>query len=243
VAVGSNRLEGRRRAADRGVSMRIGSVLAAMAALMAGGNASAAVVAYADQAAFQAALDGSYTSVNFDTLGGFAAGYRLDDAGPAAALAALGVDSVGLNALVAGGQDFQTPTARDRLILNGTAFGGHIAFDFASAVNGVGAFSNNIDYGRVRLFSGTGLSGTFLGEAQFGPGAFGGVTSTVGARSAQFTCDFNEDKACGVYDLQFGTFAVAAVPEPATWALAIIGFGAAGAQLRRRRRETCVSAA
>ncbi|HKP79468.1 MAG TPA: PEPxxWA-CTERM sorting domain-containing protein [Phenylobacterium sp.] len=206
--------------------MRIVFALAAVAALAAGGSASAAVVSYTSQAAFQAALDGSHTLVNFDTLGGFAAGYRLDDGGPAAALAALGVDSVGLNAQVAGGQDFQTPTARDRIILNGAAFGGHIAFDFASAVNGVGAFSNNIDYGRIRLFSGTGLSGTFLGEAQF-------------------TCDFNDDKACGVYDLQFGTFAAAttAVPEPATWTLAITGFGAAGARLRRRRRELSISGA
>lgn len=224
--------------------MRIVPVLAAVAALMAGGSASAAVVSYANQAAFQAALDGSHALVNFDTLGGFAAGYRLDDAGPAAALAALGVDSVGLNALVAGGQDFQTPTARDRLVFNGAAFGGHIAFDFATAVNGVGAYSNNIDYGRIRLFSGTGLTGTFLGEAQFGPGAFGGVTSVVGARSAQFTCDFNSDMACGVYDLEFGTFATtAAVPEPATWALAIVGFGAAGARLRQRRRKLAVARA
>lgn len=223
--------------------MRIVSVFAAMAALMAGGSASAAVVSYANQAAFQAALDGSHTLVNFDTLGGFAAGYRLDDVAPAAALAALGVDSVGLNAQVVGGQDGQTPTARDRIVLNGAFFGGHIAFDFASAVNGVGAFSNNIDYGRVRLFSGTGLTGTFLGEAQFGPGAFGGVTSDVGARSAQFTCDFNGDMACGVYDLQFGTFSAVAVPEPATWMLVIAGFGAAGAGLRRRRRELSISGA
>lgn len=220
--------------------MRLVSVAAALAALAVSGSASAAVVSYTSQAAFEAALAGSHTLVNFDALGGFAAGYRLDDTGPAAALAALGVDSVGLNALVAGGQDFQTPTARDRLILNGMAFGGHIAFDFAAAVNGVGAFSNNIDYGRVRLFSGTGLSGTFLGEAQFGPGAFGGLTTDVAARSAQFTCDFDGDKACGVYDLQFGAFATTGVPEPATWALAIVGFGAAGARLRRRREiVTC----
>ncbi len=225
--------------------MRTVPLLAAVAVLMGGGSASAAV-SYADQAAFQAALGGSHTLVNFDTLGGFAAGYRLDDPGPAAALAALGVDSVGLNALVAGGQDYQTPTARDRIILNGAAFGGHIAFDFATAVNGVGAFSNNIDYGRVRLFSGTGLTGTFLGEAQFGPGAFGGLTSAVGARSAEFTCDFNGDMACGVYDLQFGTFAgsaVSAVPEPATWALAIVGFGVVGAGLRHRRRALPISGA
>lgn len=220
--------------------MRMICALAAVAALTTGASASAAVVSYASQAAFEAALDGSYTLVNFDTLGALGAGYRLDDAAPAAALAGLGVDSVGLNALVAGGQDYQTPTGRDRLILNGAAFGGHIAFDFATAVNGVGALSNNIDYGRIRLFSGAGLTGTFLGEAQFGPGAFGGLTSTVAARSAQFTCDFDGDKACGVYDLQFGTFAPGGVPEPATWALAILGFGMAGATLRRARRGLAV---
>jgi hypothetical protein len=34
----------------------------------------------------------------------------------------------------------------------------------------------------------------------------------------------------------------AVVPEPATWALMITGFGAAGAMLRRRRRETLAAA-
>ena len=34
---------------------------------------------------------------------------------------------------------------------------------------------------------------------------------------------------------QFSTFGVAGVPEPASWALMILGFGAGGAMLRRRR--------
>lgn len=34
--------------------------------------------------------------------------------------------------------------------------------------------------------------------------------------------------------------AVAAVPEPGTWALMLIGFGAAGASLRRRRRHAVI---
>ena len=42
---------------------------------------------------------------------------------------------------------------------------------------------------------------------------------------------------CGGIELlkQFSVPA-AAVPEPAAWALMILGFGGAGAQLRRRRR-------
>lgn len=39
------------------------------------------------------------------------------------------------------------------------------------------------------------------------------------------------------------SFAVAAVPEPATWAMMIIGFGAAGAVLRRRRQTGGVASA
>lgn len=217
--------------------MRLSAVLSAASLIAAAAlPASAAITVYSDQAAFQTALTGSFTLVNFDTLGGLAAGYRLDDAAPAAALALLGVDSVGLNAQVVDGQDFQTPTARDRLITNGAAFGGQVAFNFAAPVAGVGAWSNTIDYGRVRAYSGADLSGTLLGETQFGPGGFGGLISTDAIGSVQFTCDFNEDLACGVYDLQFGTVAAGAgaVPEPASWALMILGFGAAGAMLRRR---------
>lgn len=217
--------------------MRLKTVIFALVAAAAvAGPASAAVVTYGSQAGFQSAFDGGFTLVNFDTLGGLPAGYRLDDPAAAAALASLGVDSVGLNAQVLGGQDFQTPTVRDRIIANGDFFGGLVAFDFASAVNGVGAYSNTIDFGRIRAFSGAGLTGTFLGEVQFGPGAFAGLTSDVAIRSVQFTCDFNADLACGVYDVQFGTFAtgITPVPEPATWALMILGFGLAGAGLRRR---------
>lgn len=38
-----------------------------------------------------------------------------------------------------------------------------------------------------------------------------------------------------------GTFAITAVPEPASWALMIMGFGAVGGSLRYRRRATTVA--
>lgn len=40
---------------------------------------------------------------------------------------------------------------------------------------------------------------------------------------------------------QFGTGAVAAVPEPATWAMMLLGFGVMGGALRRRKRPTQIT--
>lgn len=40
---------------------------------------------------------------------------------------------------------------------------------------------------------------------------------------------------------QVGTGAVAAVPEPATWAMMLMGFGAVGFSVRRNRRKTLVA--
>ncbi len=39
------------------------------------------------------------------------------------------------------------------------------------------------------------------------------------------------------YVIEYGGLAVGAVPEPGTWGLMILGFGAVGGALRRRRRE------
>lgn len=218
--------------------LRLMAGMAAVSICCAAPAPAATIMSYSSQGNFQAALGGSFTLINLDDapFNAFAPGYRLDDPGPAAALLAAGLESVGFNAEVLAGQDSQTPTDRDRLIANGSGFGGLIAFNFASAVDGIGAFSNNIDFGRVRAFSGENLGGTLLGEVQFGPGGFGGLTSSTGIRSVQFTCDHDFDLKCGVYDIQFGTFATNAIPEPATWALMIAGFGWIGLQVRRRRR-------
>jgi hypothetical protein len=51
----------------------------------------------------------------------------------------------------------------------------------------------------------------------------------------------NEDTSSGV-TIQIGLASVAAVPEPAAWAMMIGGFGLAGAMLRHRRRAKAVFA-
>lgn len=57
---------------------------------------------------------------------------------------------------------------------------------------------------------------------------------------------FSYDDTPGAYQINltgvtFGPAAVAGVPEPATWAMMVMGFGAIGAGLRRRQARTTVS--
>ena len=100
------------------MKLRMLTALIGSAAVLSAAPAAAAITTYGSQANFQAALDGSFTLVNLDsaTFTVFGSGWNLDDAGPAAALLALGLDSVGYNADVVSGQNFQTPTNRDWLI-------------------------------------------------------------------------------------------------------------------------------
>jgi len=218
--------------------MKLRNLLAgavAAAGMMISGTASAAVTTYASEALFQAALS-QVTLINLDAApyAALGASYNLDDVAPAAAFLAAGVDSVGLNAAVVSGQAYQISTpGRDRLILTGTRFGGDLVFNFSNLVTGVGGWSNNGDGGHIQAYSGLNGTGTLLGSAAYGPGSFGGLISTDQIRSVRYTCEYNFDLACGVYDVQFG--ATAAVPEAATWAFMILGFGLTGALLRKRR--------
>lgn len=66
------------------------------------------------------------------------------------------------------------------------------------------------------------------------------VIELLGAPGLQTLSILGAGGALGVYN---GTIAAAAVPEPATWALAFLGFGFAGAAMRRRVRFATRAAA
>ena len=97
-------------------------------------------------------------------------------------------------------------------------------------------------------------SGTVTFQAFDAFGALIGTTSTVdngvtqslsfslaGIRSVSF---FSDNATVGFDDFEFGELTPirgGAVPEPATWAMMIAGFGLVGATLRNRRRMAVVA--
>ena len=189
------------------------------------GAASATVVSYTDELTFQAAMTGSFTLANLDNAPFTTGTVSPNDAN----FLLLGIDVITQTSIV-DGQAFQiSKPGRDRLLLNGSgSIGADFAFDFLTPQNGVGVLPNVGDGGRIRIFSGLNLTGTLLGEANFGApaGSFGGISSDQAFRSVQITCDFDPDFKCGLYDLQFGTSApLSVVPLPA--ALPLFGSGLA----------------
>jgi hypothetical protein len=76
--------------------------------------------------------------------------------------------------------------------------------------------------------------------APTGPASFLDVVSLHGMTTefVQYKVLMANGPNTGLSDIHFST---AAVPEPATWTLMILGFGGAGAMLRRRRAEAALA--
>ena len=120
--------------------------------------------------------------------------------------------------------------------------GGTTTFSFVKAVAILGFDLGSADtYNTLTLNFASGGSQTFVGQqlnVPFGadgdqtiPATNGRVTISSfgdGITSATFSSESNS--------FEFDNIGIAAVPEPATWALFILGFGVIGATLRRRSR-------
>ena len=82
-----------------------------------------------------------------------------------------------------------------------------------------------------------GVAGTFTIDTN-GQNFFG-IYGTAGEMFTSVTVNFAGDT--GINDLRqlrLGGLQIAAVPEPGTWAMMLLGFGAAGVAMRRRKRST-----
>jgi hypothetical protein len=137
-----------------------------------------------------------------------------------------------------------------------TPYGGTLTITFNTAVT---AFS--VDLGS---FYDDGLSSTPAGA----PSTLYGKDVTVGTAQGSFLVDLNSSQTLKFFgvtsdtaftsftitgigtdatastvldNVRFGSASAAAVPEPATWAMMIVGFGMVGAGMRRRQAKTTVA--
>ena len=119
---------------------------------------------------------------------------------------------------------------------------GDLTFTFGTPVAAFGidiatiarGFSGSSSGAFVLTVNGTPYTYNYSGSTGFG---FLGITTDTAFSSLTITTSKNNDS---LFDnVRFGTLAAGtpAVPEPATWAMMVAGFGLAGGALRRRRAQ------
>ncbi|MEG3174746.1 PEPxxWA-CTERM sorting domain-containing protein [Sphingomonas sp. RB3P16] len=111
---------------------------------------------------------------------------------------------------------------------------GDIRLFFSSLTFDVSAYATTAT---PLLMTAYGLDGVILGSSLLAPNI--GSTSMIGYRGQGVSSVLFSSGAVGNFtldDVSFGP-AVSAAPEPASWAMMILGFGAIGAALRRRERR------
>ncbi len=118
--------------------------------------------------------------------------------------------------------EFRTAAGGGGDLLLGGVFSGA----WLTGKNQAGAFMSVLDGGTLELTSGVvDISALFDDSAEFG---FSGVLPGFG--------DSDNDNALDSFNATgFAATFSGAIPEPGTWALMIMGFGGAGAMMRRRR--------
>jgi hypothetical protein len=114
-----------------------------------------------------------------------------------------------------------------------------VASDFSNAATGNGA-SSDIDFTSATL-TGNGTTTSYtklLGEPTALTELWGFTPFEIAAGTYTLTIS---GKSFGDKATFAGNFNVAAVPEPATWAMMVGGVGMVGGAMRRRRVSTKVS--
>ena len=115
----------------------------------------------------------------------------------------------------------------DALAAIGYAYNG----DFNSIVEKIDLNTQTVDF--ATLLTGISYIGIHFGNGNGGPGngtAFYAIDAGTGLD--QITLAYNASSSAVLYST-----GASAVPEPATWAMMLIGFGAVGYSLRRRERK------
>jgi len=111
---------------------------------------------------------------------------------------------------------------------------GTVTFSFADPIQAFGAYFTGPQLPGLTLTFNDGTSRTIDVPGQFGADYVG--FTDFGAAITQVTFNARGD----IMALDDVTFALSPAPEPASWALMILGFGGAGGMLRRRRATALV---
>lgn len=120
--------------------------------------------------------------------------------------------------------------------------GANAVFTSLKGLNAISLYMGSPDtYNSIR-FIGAGFDQTLTGGQ-----LSGGDTSQAWSWGARVNFDFGDAQVNQIIlssasnSFEVDNLAVAAVPEPGTWAMMILGFGAIGAMLRQRRYVTALA--
>ena len=96
------------------------------------------------------------------------------------------------------------------------------------------------DFGSLAAGATTGSH--YLGDNEYGSNGAFGVTIAAGAHSSSGTFfDVQNDVDFNTSPISVGTLSVQGVPEPAAWALMLVGIGGIGGALRLSRKSAAAA--
>jgi hypothetical protein len=215
------------------------AALAAALTLGSVGGASAAITTFTNRGAFQAAL-GSFSVENFNSVVGEPSFRSSPLTIGSLTLQGFGGDQFGRNFIDQPPYQFSVFNIDGTTNVNAVTTPGDAGFTitFASAVRGFGAdfaaFQDDAARSRIVIGGDTVIPAVNSGNII----QFLGFTSTATFTSVRFEGNIAGD-GFALDNVTFGGVA-AAVPEPATWAMMLIGFAGLGFASQARRRAVGV---
>jgi PEP-CTERM motif len=212
---------------------------------LASTSASAATTLYSNRGSFLSAL-GAQVTDSYSPAQGYAPGFSiLSNAAMSAVFGETDYETTGFSNLnIVGGAGPATYCA-----------GCNGSFRLTFTSTSVGTASGVFGAGADILFHGASLQGPYTALVNFGDSSsavyalalgnsFFGISSDQLIRSITFGPNPSNTTggAIGIDNLTIGSEgSIAAVPEPASWALMIAGFGLVGSAMRRRKPSVSVS--